>query len=776
MEQRLRKALGGLPGARRLLRRSYQRAMYLFSKKVKSEGALRRATPADGGEWFFGYYDKSPWDLSGLRFLALRADAVNAPAPDAVAELYLIENGRFRKFAETRTWNAQQGCMLQWLGPDFKSRVLYNDFRDGKYVSVAFDVDLGREVRVYPMPVYAVSADGKTALTLDFSRLHRLRPGYGYSNLADLTAGEPCPESPCVWKMNLETGETAPILTYSGLRAFEEKASMGNAVHKINHIMINPSGTRFMALHRWFEGNVKHTRLLTFDMDGNAPFTLADEDFVSHCNWLSDEEIVSFCRLGGADGYYALTDKTLENRRLWPSMTRDGHMSQSAAGLMVADTYPDRARMQSVYVMDGEKVTRLARVFSPFQFDGDIRCDLHPRFDRLGGRIMIDATFEGRRAMYELPARETAPVPRVLTVVSVPMAFDGPTMSTLRYARSMDPAQVSVDYVAINDPPREIRDEILGLGGRLFTVPRTMRNPFSYVFRLARIVRRGKYQVVHAHGNSCTLALEMLGAALGGAKVRVAHSENSYCKYLTAHRLLRPLFDLLYTDAYACGADAGKWLFGSHPFSVARISVETEKYAFNPAARAENRRALGVDGELLVGCVAHFTPHKNHAFLLEMFASFLTLNPAAKLALVGDGALRPEVEKKIASLGIEKSVLLLGVRTDVPALLSAFDVMVLPSLWEGFPNVLVEWQCAGLRTLVSDTVTREARLTGLVDYLPIHSAAPWVESLVRFVPPADRERVSAEAVDAVRAAGYDIRENARGMQEFYREAARRCPR
>ena len=73
MEQRLRKMLGNRPGVRFALRRSYQRAMYLFSKKVKSEGALRRATPADGGEWFFGYYDKSPWDLSGKRFLALRA-------------------------------------------------------------------------------------------------------------------------------------------------------------------------------------------------------------------------------------------------------------------------------------------------------------------------------------------------------------------------------------------------------------------------------------------------------------------------------------------------------------------------------------------------------------------------------------------------------------------------------------------------------------------------------------------------------------------------------
>lgn len=768
--------MAGLPKARLFLRRSYQRCMCLFPRRGKSEGPLRRVTPDDGGEWFFGYYDKSPWDLTGKRVLAMRAEAVDSPAPEESAALYLIEGGHYHKFAQTQTWNTQQGCMLQWRGPAFRSQVIYNDFREGRYVSVLFDIDARREQRVFPMPVYAVSRDGKTALTLDFSRLNRLRPGYGYANCPDATANAACPTTTCIWRMSLETGDVTPILTYTALCAFEEKTSMRMATHKINHIMINPSGTRFMVLHRWFEGAVKHTRLLTFDMDGKAPFTLADEDFVSHCNWLSDTEILSFCRLGGQDGYYSLTDRTLEHRRLWPNLTRDGHMSAGQSGLIVTDSYPDKTRMQSVYVMDGDSVTRLARVFSPFKFDRDIRCDLHPRFDLSGTRIMIDATFEGRRAMYELPARKADPVPKVLTVVTVPMAFDGPTMSTLRYARAMDYSRVQIDYVAINDPPAEIKADILGMGSKLYSIGGRMRNPILYVIKLARIVRRGNYRIVHAHGNSCTLALEMLGGLLGGAKVRIAHSENSYCKFITAHRLLRPLFDLLYTDAYACGADAGMWLFRAHPFSVARISIETERYAFDRAMRIKHRRALGVEDELLIGCVAHFTPHKNHAFLLEIFADYLQINPNARLALVGDGALRHEVEARIEALGIGKNVLLLGVRTDVAELLSAFDVMLLPSLWEGFPNVLVEWQCAGLPALVSDKVTRDAKLTDLVGYLPINATASWVESLTRIHPPADRERISMDAIATVRKMGYDIKENACGLQRFYLEAAKRYAR
>jgi glycosyltransferase involved in cell wall biosynthesis len=384
---------------------------------------------------------------------------------------------------------------------------------------------------------------------------------------------------------------------------------------------------------------------------------------------------------------------------------------------------------------------------------------------------MIDAAFEGRRAMYELPAR--ADVPRVLTVLANSMNFQGPTMSTLRYARAMDRARLLMDFVAIAAPPEELRREVTAMGARIHVLKGRTKNPVGYVLRLARIVRRGRYGIVHAHGNSCTLALEMLAAWLGGARVRVAHAENSYCRHRTAHRLMRPLFDRFYTDAYACGDEAGKWLYRGRAFRVARIAVDTQNYAFDPAARARFRHELGVGDALLVGSVANFTQAKNHGFLLDLFSDYLKINPDAKLALVGGGAGRADAEKRIAHLGIEGSVLVLGVRADVPELLSAFDVMLLPSLWEGFPNVLVEWQCAGLPALVSDTVTREAKLTPLISYLPIGSTAPWIESLARFAPAADRERAGADAARAVRDAGYDIRENARAMQTFYEEAAGR---
>ena len=299
--------------------------------------------------------------------------------------------------------------MLQWLGPDFSSRVIYNDFRDGKYCSVILEVESGQE-RVVERPVYSVSQDGRTALTLDFSRLHRLRPGYGYSNLADETNRERLPNAPCIWKIDLQTGDGLPLLNYKDFAGFEPRDCMKGAEHKVNHIMINPSGTRFMVLHRWFQGQMKYTRLVTCNMDGTGLYNLSDEDMVSHCCWKDDEHILAFAhKANGGNGYYLMKDCSQEYTHTWPELCTDGHPSYSPDGKrVVTDTYPDRARIATVKIMSGEEIRTVARVFAPFRYDNDTRCDLHPRWNRAGDAICIDSVFEGRRGLYtvQLDAEE----------------------------------------------------------------------------------------------------------------------------------------------------------------------------------------------------------------------------------------------------------------------------------------------------------------------------------------------------------------------------------
>src|SRR5699024_6887997 len=142
--------------------------------------------------------------------------------------------------------------------------------------------------RVISSPVYSVSSDGLLALSLDFSRLHRIRKGYGYSNIEESTKDEKIPNKPCIWSVDLKTNEVQPILNYTDFYGFETREDMKDAEHKVNHIMLNPAGDRFMVLHRWFQGSKKYTRLVTVNTDGTEMFNLSDDNMTSHCYWKND--------------------------------------------------------------------------------------------------------------------------------------------------------------------------------------------------------------------------------------------------------------------------------------------------------------------------------------------------------------------------------------------------------------------------------------------------------------------------------------------------------
>lgn len=397
--------LNKIPGVKKVVKRVYQLAMYSISTKLKSEGNIERVSPNDDMEYFFGYYDKSPWDITDRYMLSLRVkNAYKSVAPDEEAEIILIDtknNNSYRVIAKTRAWNVQQGCMVQWLGPDYKSKVIYNDFRNSKFCSVILNIETNEE-KILDMPVYTVSNNGEFALSLDFARLHRLRKGYGYSNIEEETKNEKCPDKTCIWSIDLVSGEIKPLLKYTDFKNFETRDEMINAEHKVNHLMLNPSGDRFMVLHRWFDGNRKYTRLVTINSDGKEMYNLSDDDMTSHCYWKDDDTIFAYARKkDGGNGYYLMKDKSKQYQKFWEKLSSDGHPSYSPNGdMVVTDTYPDIARISSIYCINGDVISRIVRVHNPLKYDKDVRCDLHPRWNRKGDTICFDSVFEGRRRLY----------------------------------------------------------------------------------------------------------------------------------------------------------------------------------------------------------------------------------------------------------------------------------------------------------------------------------------------------------------------------------------
>ncbi len=225
-----------------------------------------------------------------------------------------------------------------------------------------------------------------------------------------------------------------------------------------------------------------------------------------------------------------------------------------------------------------------------------------------------------------------------------------------------------------------------------------------------------------------------------GARVCAARSSNSSdgggIKAYVAHRLGRLLYNR-YVDVKIAPSDlAARYTFGHKVYEAGRVAilhngVDVPYFAYHEAAAVEVRQALGLDGKYVVGHIGRFSKQKNHGFLLEIFAEIAKKREDAALLLVGGGELEADIRRRVESLGIADRVVFAGVRSDVPAVLSAMDTFLFPSFYEGMPNTVIEAQANGLRCTVSDTITRGANITSGVQYLSLDmTAEQWAQAVL----------------------------------------------
>ena len=269
---------------------------------------------------------------------------------------------------------------------------------------------------------------------------------------------------------------------------------------------------------------------------------------------------------------------------------------------------------------------------------------------------------------------------------------------------------------------------------------------------------------MHVH-QDCLSAVALQCARDCGVPVRIAHSHNSSqtrnIKYPIKRYYMKQI-PAAATHLFACGRQAGDWMFGGSPYRVIPNAIEVPNYRYDSQLSRQVRQELGLGDGLVVGHVGNANPAKNHPFLLEIFAALHQKRPDSRLILVGGGTER--FRAKARSLGVEDAVLFAGVRKDVPRMLQAMDVFVFPSLYEGLPVALLEAQAAGLPCVISDQVPTECVVTGsLVTTLPLHRMpAQWADTILEKtgIPRVDH---SAELC----AAGYDIGTTAKALEEFY---------
>lgn len=372
----------------------------------------------------------------------------------------------------------------------------------------------------------------------------------------------------------------------------------------------------------------------------------------------------------------------------------------------------------------------------------------------------------------------TSPM-RILHVIGA-MNRAGAESMIMNLYRACDTERVQFDFL-VNDEG-DYDQEIIERGGRIYRIPRfTLTNYSAYRKACAEFfAAHDEFAIVHGHIGLPAAIYLRIARENGMVAIAHSHAQNYPLspKELVFRIVSRPVRH--HADYFmACSMQAGIDRFGTAisrdrtRFCVLNNGIDLAAYRFDDTTRASVRTELGIDADTPVfGHVGRFDPVKNHRFLLEVFSLVLTELPNAKLVLAGRPDEDGTVRARACELGIEDSVVFLGVRSDVARILSAFDVFVFTSFKEGLGMAVVEAQASGLPCVVSKGVPEIARVSNLASFLDLDAGAQaWADEALRRY----RNRCAQRApyIDDVRQAGFDINESAAWLQDFYLEHARR---
>lgn len=372
---------------------------------------------------------------------------------------------------------------------------------------------------------------------------------------------------------------------------------------------------------------------------------------------------------------------------------------------------------------------------------------------------------------------------RVLQVLTI-MNLGGAETMIMNYYRHVDRTKIQFDFLLHRAERGFFDDEIESLGGKIFRMSAiSPKNYFSYKKNLNIFFEEHpEYNIIHSHLNALSSII------LGVAKkrkipVRIAHShlaveakvlkkvfkKNTDIKATIkdyVQSLVKGKVASVATHFFACGEKAGDWLFGKknkEKVTIINNAINASLFSYNSSKSQKIKDGYGLQNKKVIGHVGRFNEQKNHFFLIKIFNEIYKKDNNCVLLLIGNGNLENKIKAEAKRLNIDKNILFLGLRNNIPELLQGFDLFLFPSLYEGLPVTLIEAQASGLKAITSTTVTKEANITGLVTYLDLEkSELNWAESVLSNI---DYDR--KDTINQIKKGGYDIFENAKNLQTFY---------
>lgn len=363
---------------------------------------------------------------------------------------------------------------------------------------------------------------------------------------------------------------------------------------------------------------------------------------------------------------------------------------------------------------------------------------------------------------------------RILHIVSKMNRAGAETMLMNLY-RKIDRDKIQFDFITFTEDKGDYDDEITGLGGKI--IPIIANNPISRMYKLTKFLKSNpEYQIIHTH-MLLNNAFHLLAANKAGVKHRISHSHNTSNGKTGLVNKIYEKWSLLInknlsTHKVACGNQAAQYLFGSTkdvlilPNAVdvdEMINVANNSRDYIDNILFESSKDLGIK----IIQVGRLSKVKNHDFTLEIAKELKKHQVAFTILIIGQGPLEDQLKTRVIKEGLENHVLFLGARSDIAELMSSADYMIMPSLHEGFPVVLVEAQTVGLTSIISDRISPEVDLgLDLVEFFPLTNIQSWADRLM--LPKTssiDIKRIKS----TLKTYGFDVKANASTLSSLYNQ-------
>lgn len=338
--------------------------------------------------------------------------------------------------------------------------------------------------------------------------------------------------------------------------------------------------------------------------------------------------------------------------------------------------------------------------------------------------------------------------------------------------RNIDRNIIQFDFLTHYQERSDYDDEIESMGGRIYRFSvMDDKDILKYIKDLNIFFEKHKdYDIVHGHWTTLGF-LYMFFAKKHKVRRRISHAHGARTSENLKDQVKKILSkSMKYFSNYyfACSEKAALWLYGSSYVEKDKVkiinnAIDSKKFSFNKIIREQYRQSLKIDDKLVVGHIGRFEASKNQSFLLEIFQEILNLNKNAVLLLVGFGEDEIILRNKIKSMGIQRKVLFLGTREDIPELLSAMDVFIFPSRNEALGISAIESQAAGLPTLVSEEIPQEAYITEYIMKCELDdSLRNWAKESIN-ISKMERKNTASKIIKN----GYDIKSEAIRLQNIY---------